>query len=222
MLQGREDEILPLHSVQTDPLITLSQHPTQPYKHVDKRMSTWQLIVFEVRYVCDQLFWRPKDEGRVICVPTTYVQSLRNAALNDIDNEQKVKTSEATPFLSDGDVLCAWWTRQILSRIPHTSSQTIAINIAFGLRWLLSRDILPASSAYIGNALTYMPVFMSASDVLTRPLGHVAATLHKALVELGTREQIEARMALGRISQHATGNPALFGDQWMHMVVCTN
>ena len=29
-------------------------------------------------------------------------------------------------------------------------------------------------------------------------------------------------MALDRISQDTTGNPALFGDQWMHMVVCTN
>ena len=187
MLQGREDEILPLHGVQTDPLITLGQHRMQPYKHADKRMSTWQLIVFGVRYVCDQLFWRLKDEGRVICVPAAYVQCLRNAALNDIDNEQKVKTSEVTPFLSGGNVLCAWWTRPILSLIPHTPSQTIAINIAFRLRWLLSRDFLPASSAYRGNALTYVPAFMSASNVLTRPLGHVAATLRKALVELSTR-----------------------------------
>ncbi|KAL8791123.1 MAG: hypothetical protein Q9195_006067 [Heterodermia aff. obscurata] len=182
MLQGREDEILPLHGVQTDPLIMLGQHPMQPYKHVDKRMSTWQLIVFGVRFVCDQMFWRPKDEGRVICVPAAYVQALRNAALNDIDNERKT----------------------------------------FGLRWLLSRDLLHASSASIGNALTYVPAFMSASDVLTRPLGHVAATIRKALVELSTREQIEARMALDRISQDTNGNPALFGDQWMHMVVCTN
>ena len=80
--------------------------------------------------------------------------------------------------------------------------------------------MLPASSAYLANAVTYVPAFMLAKDVLTRPLGYVAAVLRKALAELGTREQVEARLALDRNSQVA-GGTGLFGDTWMHMVVCT-
>lgn len=118
--------------------------------------------------------------------------------------------------------MCAWWTRHILSCIPKDPSQAIAINIAFGLRWLLAKDMLPASSANVANAVTYVPAFMLGGDVLTRPLGHVAAALRKALAELGTREQMEARLALERTSQEKTGNAGLCGDPWMHMVVCTN
>ena len=155
-------------------------------------------------------------------MPAAYVQSLCNAAWADIVAAKHGENGSDTPFVSEGDVMCAWWTRQILSCIPTNPSQTIAINIAFGLRRLLAKDILPASSAYIANAVTYVPAFMPAKDVLTRPLGHVAATLRKALAELATREQVEARLALDRTCQEKTGNAGLFGDPWMHMVVCTN
>ena len=63
---------------------------------------------------------------------------------------------------------------------------------------------------------------MPAKDVVNRPLGNIAAALCKALEELGTREQIEARLALDRNSQERTGNAGLFGESWMHMVLCTN
>lgn len=40
MLQGREDEILHLHGVETDPMATLGTHPTEPYRHADQQFST--------------------------------------------------------------------------------------------------------------------------------------------------------------------------------------
>lgn len=222
VLQGREDEVLPMHGVETDPMTTLGTHPTEPYQHADKQFSTWQMIIFGLRYAFDQIFWRPRDESRIICVPAAYVQSLCNAARVNITAANHGENGGDTPFVSEGDVMCAWWTRQILSCVPKHPSQTIAINIAFGLRWLLAKDMLPASSAYVANAVTYVPAFMPAEDVLNRPLGYVAAALRKALAELGTREQVEARLALDRITREKTGNAGLFGDPWMHMVVCTN
>ena len=222
VLQGREDEVIPVHGVETDPMATLETHPTKPYQHAGKQFSTWQMFIFGLRYAFDQIFWRPKDESRVICVPAAYVQSLGNTARVDITAANHGENGESMPFVSEGDILCAWWTRQILSRMPKDPSRIIAINIAFGLRWLLAKDMLPASSAYGANAVTYVPAFMPAKDVLTRPLAYVAATLRKALAELGTREQIEARLALDRNSQEVTGGTGIFGDPWMHMVVCTN
>lgn len=222
VLQGREDEVLPVHGVETDPMTTLGTHSTEQYQHADQQFSTWQMIIYGLRYAFDQIFWRPKDESRIICVPAAYVQSLCNAARANITAANHGKNGGDTPFVSEGDVMCAWWTRQILSCVPNYPSQTIAISIAFGLRWLLAKDMLPSSSAYVANALTYVPAFMPAKDVLNRPLGYVAAALRKALVELGTREQVEARLALDRTSREKTGNAGLFGDPWMHMVVCTN
>ena len=148
VLQGREDEVLPMHGVEIDPMTTLGTHPTEPYQHADKQFSTWQMIIFGLRYAFDQIFWRPKDESRMICVPAAYVQSLCNAARANITAANHGENGGDTPFVSQGDVMCAWWTRQTLSCVPKYPSQTIAINIAFGLRWLLAKDMLPASSAY--------------------------------------------------------------------------
>lgn len=39
VLQGREDEVLPLHGVETDPMATLGTHPTELYQHVDKAVE---------------------------------------------------------------------------------------------------------------------------------------------------------------------------------------
>lgn len=222
MLKGCEDDVLPAKGLESDLLATLGTHPTEPYRHVDKQFNAWQMVIFGWRYLCDQIFWQPKDEGRVICVPPAHMESLRDAALRDIKKLDNVEKNGETPFLSDGDILCAWWTRHILLCLRENQTQTIAINIAFGLRWLLAKDLLPANIAYVANAVTYVPTFMAAKDVLTKPLGYVAAALRGALAELGTRKQIEARLAIDRTSQDKSGSPALFGDPWMHMVVCTN
>ena len=157
-----------------------------------------------------------------MCVPAAYVQSLCVAAWANMTAANHGENGADTPFVSEGDVMCAWWTRQILSCVPKYPSQTIAINIAFGLRWLLAKDMLPASSACVANAVMYVLAFMPAKEVLNRPLGYVAAALRKALAELGTREQVEAHLALDRTSREKIGNAGLFGDPWMHMVVCTN
>ena len=225
MLQGREDEIPPLHGLEVDPLATLGLNSTDQYKHAGAMFGFWQMVVFGLRYAFDQIFWRPKDESRVICVPRTYLQSLKDNALADLTaahDGSEGNDAGNKPFISDGDLLCAWMTRHILSCMSLRPNQTIAINIAFGLRWLLSEDLLPSSSAYVSNAVTYVPIFMTAKDAMNKSLGYVAASLRKALVRLGTREQIEARLALERSTQDRSGYPALFGDPWMHMVVCTN
>ena len=180
------------------------------------------MMIFGLRFAFTQLFPLPKEEHRVICLPAAYVQSLRATAQADIQTAKNGENVGDTPFVSEGDVISAWWTRHILSYMPHNPSQTIALTLAFELRSLLAKDMLPASRAYIANAITTVFTFLSARDVLTKPLGYVAAAYRKAIVDLGTREQIEARMALDRTSKEQTGHASLFGDPWMHMVICSN
>ena len=221
VLHGREDEVPELHGVDTDPLATLGTAPTEKYQHAEKQLSIWQMTIWGLRYLSNKL-WNPRqvEESRTVFIPATYVESLRETALSDI--KQSGRNLGDVPFLSEGDVICAWWTRQLVrAQISEHSSQTIAINNAFGMRWLLGEDLLPSSRAYIGNAFCMIPAFLSATDVLKKPLGLVAASIRQALVNLGTRQQVEAVAALNRASQD-NGGVALFGDPWMHMIVCTN
>lgn len=223
ILNGCYDQVPNFYGFQADPLATLGTQPIEAYRYSEGQFGIWQMMIWGLRYVFDK-FWypNPAEEGRAIFVPAAYASNLRKAALSELKLMQLKGEYNNIPFLSEGDVVCAWWTRYIVqAQMPETSNRTVAIYNAFGLRQLLSRDLLPSRHAYIANAFCMVPTFMTARDVLTKPLGCVAAAIRESYMDLGTRGQVEAVMSLNRAAQDKGGS-ALFGDPWMHMVVCTN
>lgn len=226
VLHGREGEVPKFHGFATDPLAPLGINPHEEYKHADKKMNALQLLVLAVRNICFKL-WSPlsADESRVVMLPASYAQHLCNTAraeLSHLDENQIRHNDSLTLFISEGDVVCAWWTRLIVAaQLSATSTRTVAINVVFGLRWLLGQDLIPSDSSYVANALVLVPAFIPARDLLAKPLGHVAALIRAALQTLGTRDQVEACAALSR-SAISRGGALLFGDAWMQMVVCSN
>lgn len=240
VLNGREGEVLPFHGFADDPLATFGTNPREEYKHADKQLSTWQILMLAARSICFNLWSPPStDESRVVMVPASYAQHLRNTARADLSSDptptqqpaavdgggnqsQNQPEGSSRPFVSEGDVICAWWARRIIAaQLPATSTRTIAINLPFGIRWLLSEDLLPSRSAYVANAVLSVPTFLSAKDLLAKPFGQVANLIRSALQTLGTRDQMEAHAALAR-SAMSRGSILLLGDAWMQTVVCTN
>ncbi|PYH97902.1 hypothetical protein BO71DRAFT_285849, partial [Aspergillus ellipticus CBS 707.79] len=231
ILQGREDEVPPMHGFLTDPLKTLGTRPTEPYLHATRQLTTWQTIILIFRDIASKI-WSflsssSQFESRTFCVPAAYLRTLRESAIADITPTLKPTTGEKeSTFLSEGDVLFAWWTRQILSTMGKKNPDPpIAMYTAFGLRSVLAKGkepLLPAGSAYAGNAVAYLPTFISAGDILKQSLGSVAASLRRTIIELGTREQLEARLALHRAPEGHVRGDVVFGDPWMHVVGCSN
>lgn len=235
-----------------------STSPPEQYQHINRQLGVLQLVTLGLRQALDKLLNRnAAEEFRTVCVPGAYVKSLRKDALQALEAEnvsssglhgsEKDHKSQLTPatFLSDGDILCSWWTRKIVSsRIRNStkSRKTIAILNMMGLRGVLAQaGRLPEKGALVGNAILPIPALLSARDLIKQgPLGfgRVAKALREAIAQLSTRPQVEALLALQRrahgdeVDENAnkkkiTGNgkaglPALFGDAGMHMVVCTN
>jgi hypothetical protein len=221
VLHGHEEKVPPFHAAETDPLATLGTQPTEPYKYAEKQLRTWQMLIFGLRYVVDKL-WSPSqnEEGRIIVLPASYIQHLRGEALLGL--QQCMGEKSNVSFISEGDAICAWWIRHLVrAQIPTDSKRTIVVNNALGLRSRLGSDLLPPESAYISNAFCLVPVFMTVKDVLTKPLGFLAAAIRQSYLDLGTKPQIEAVASINRTAQDK-GSAALFGDPWMHMVVCSN
>ncbi|KAK8006025.1 Transcriptional regulator sdnM [Apiospora marii] len=249
-LQGRDEEVAPL--LERDPMATLGAPtpektepctlPVEEYKHAQAQLGPRQFLMFGLRQIVDRISqWRrrPVEEARIVCVPKPYVERLRKAALREWLETQDSRSvvaqvgDEATPskrsaFLSDGDVLCAWWTRHLLAaRLPSTVRQTICVMNMMGLRDLLLQSGLVTGaerkSAMLGNALVPVPAFFLSQELSEKPLGQMAGKLRQALQELGTWPQVEALLKLQRAALDKKGGlPALFGDGGMHMVVCTN
>lgn len=238
VLHGHEDQVPPFHGFATDPLTTLGTNPREEYKQVGKQMSTWQLLMLGARMFVSKL-WNPpsSDEMRAVFIPASFAQHLRDTAMADINSEPTGSqqqqqppppalvangAEDRKPFVSEGDVICAWWARRIVAaQLPATSTRTVAVHVVFNLRWLLRGDLLPSHSAYLSNAAITVPAFLPARELLAKPLGQVAVAIRSALQTLGTREQAEAFMACARAAT-ARGSAFVLGDAWMQMVMCSN
>lgn len=250
--------------VPRDKVETSATPPYMPeqYKHANNQLDVIQLLRLGLRQVLDKMTHKNlREEFRTICVPATYIDALRKEALQALqidysnmpsviasENDQERRLGPLSTFLSDGDILCAWWTRHIIaSRIRNAtkSHKTVAVLNMMGLRGILAQaGLLPDSGALVGNAIAPVPALLRAQDLMAGGplgLGRVARALRLAITQLGTRPQVEALLSLQRRAYGShddnhindknkkkkrgkgkSGLPALFGDAGMHMVVCTN
>lgn len=94
--------------------------------------------------------------------------------------------------------------------------------IPYGLRPILSTDLLPAGYSYISNAVFQVNAFLTAGEILRTPVSHTAAAIRRNIVEQGTREQMEALAAVTRKSRETTGWDPLPGTGNMHLFKLTN
>ncbi|KAL7905485.1 hypothetical protein GGI35DRAFT_488403 [Trichoderma velutinum] len=190
VMEGREHDVQPLHGFDFDPLITLGTEPKedslQPrFPHVEEKTG-------------------------LVCLPSHFVQGLKHQALKELavlDTEDS-----GSLFLSDGDVICAWWSQTLVGILKPSPHQLVAIRNSFSMRGCLSKDLLPDDLPYIGNAIMGLYTILSVDDVLNKPLNFIASHIRKGIIQQTTREQIEAFVTLIKESRKETGKRPFFGD----------
>ncbi|KAF2869026.1 hypothetical protein BDV95DRAFT_110092 [Massariosphaeria phaeospora] len=248
MLEGREADVPDFYGYDFDPLAPLGTATTPSSKpedeteddHVDdsapptgdfvlrkRQLTGWRKLQFVFNFMWE-LFMHPAVESAVVIIPPTFFASVRAAALADLRAADPATlvtdTSDPTnpqPFLSDGDVLAAWWIRNIVVAAQPwvataSRTRTICVMNVLGMRDVLARTapaLLPlqGGAAYIANCVTAMHSYFSLHELLALPLGRIAARLRADLVEQSTRPHIEAREAFAKRAVQATGREPLFG-----------
>ncbi|KAI1774808.1 hypothetical protein F4818DRAFT_419008 [Hypoxylon cercidicola] len=223
-LEGRDDDVKPLHGVLHDPLASLGTQPQEPYVLSHRRLSPWQALMFAIAYIWMTLFWWRGEETRMVCVPAAHIQSLHKGALDYLAAAQSEETSysdeKTKPFVSEGDVLSSWIARLALLHLRDQVNQTVSIMNAFGMRSVLAKDLLPPTHAYVGNAVAGVYAFISMRDLFARPLGFAAAAVRRSIAEQGTRAQVEARAAVELRLRR--GRSAVYGDRGMAPIMVSN
>lgn len=210
MMQGREDEVPMLHGFEQDPLQELGRHPTEPHVLADSVMSTGSSLLYGLRNGYSLVFG-PK-EGRMVCIPAAFWKKLRTDALAEL-----VAAGVEKPFLTENDVLTAWWTRLALTRLaPETP---VTIMMAMSARRALEKDLLPPDKLYVSNCLAFMNLLMPQKD-LYQSLGTLAGQIRRGINEQGTREQIEAYEGLVRAAAYPL--PLFMGNGSTHQISYSN
>ncbi|KAF2177965.1 hypothetical protein K469DRAFT_537098, partial [Zopfia rhizophila CBS 207.26] len=155
----------------------------------------------------------------IVCVPGAFLAEQRKKAIEEI----RVDTGNDKAFVSDNDVLTAWFTRLAVSGFPKNSNKTVRIMNAFTLATVLGNDHLPSAKAYISNAATEIYAFLTVRDFFTKPLSYAAYAVRRSMMEGGTREQVEALAGMKRQYLAKTGYSwPIFGDASMEMMSYSN
>lgn len=217
VLQRREDEIPPFHGYNHDPLASFGETTSEPYIHADRLVTGWKKWLFVLYQMYDG--WRYRTASRIVCVPATYLAEMRKRAVEEV----RADTGNDKAFVSDNDVLTAWFTRLCLLDFPRHSTRTVRIMNAFTLASVLGDDRLPAAKAYISNAATEIYAFLTVRDFFARPLSYVAHAVRRSMTEGGTREQVEALAGMKKQCLAESGHTwPIFGDASMETMSYSN
>ncbi|KAF7115861.1 hypothetical protein CNMCM5793_003604 [Aspergillus hiratsukae] len=218
ILRGDETAVPELRPASEDPLATLgSRVPPQQFVHFHRQVKIPGLLRLAFRSTIERLFF-PREEHRLVCVPHGFLAQLHAKAqeeLHDIDGP-------APGFVSESDVLLAWWVRAICAVLNPRPSQTILLVNIFDTRPILRETHLPPPSFYLGNAIANSYTLTTARRVLQDPLGRVAAEIRQALNQQRTLEQVEAQAALEKLTWERSNHPTYLGDGGMLFQVCAN
>lgn len=149
-----------------------------------------RLFFFVLRMIFD-LILQPKSEPRILQIPDRFLQEMRREALADLRKECK---GEDAVFVTNGDVLLAWWARTVLSSQNLAGSRPVAIGTALNLRKTLEKE-LPRGT-FIGNAVSTAFAFLTAHELATIPLGSIALRIRRAIQQQRTTEQVKAQLTL--------------------------
>ncbi|KAK8874008.1 AAA ATPase [Apiospora arundinis] len=213
-LQGREDEIPFPQAVEMDPLAELGLYPTEKHVLASQHMTASNLAKYGICNFLD-LAWRSK-ENRVVCVPKMFIDKLRSQALAEL-----TAAGETDPFVSEGDVLTAWFARLSACNISKDSNRTVAIQNAYSWRDSLEQDLLIPGRPYISNCVGFVVTLLPAKELLSKPLSHTARAIRNSIREQGGREQIKAYAALVRKDPKYKMIP-MFGDSGMQLFMFSN
>jgi hypothetical protein len=221
LLRGDPSAVPKLQDFRSNPLTLLGQR-TLPvkYMHFGDVLGPKDRLCFAGLYILDRLRYR-REERRTICLPASCLQNLRRAALDELSTPMFLE-GKSIPFVSEGDVLLAWWVRTLYGALGLRPNKTIMVCNVLNLRTSLHETFMSVGSVYMGNALCMSPTFLKGRQILDEPLGQTALRIRRSLSKQRTTEQVEAMAALQLQAIERTGYPALVGDPQMLILPCSN
>ncbi|KIW01597.1 uncharacterized protein PV09_07069 [Verruconis gallopava] len=227
ILQGKDHYVPEYLGAEEDLLQTLgtTANPKDFVLH-DYLLSGFAGLRFGL-YLALDMFINRRNTLRAICVPHTYFQRIYEETLGELNLTIDPKSTcrvqlPDEKFVSESDVLFAWWSRMLLSALkPRRRDAPVGLMNVFDYRAEFPH-LLPKQGVYVGNATFGGFTLLTCQQILTSTLGFVAQRLRNSLNEQRTRPQIEAVAAAHREALDKTGFTAMFGQPDQYLFALSN
>lgn len=221
LLRGDPKAVPKLQDFRSNPLTLLGQRtPPVKYMHFGHVLGRKSRLYFAGLYILDRLRYR-REERHTICLPASCLQDLCRKALDELSTPI-FREGKSIPFVSESDVLLAWWVRTLYGALGLRTNKIILVCNVLNLRTSLHENFMSVDSVYMGNALSMSPTFLEGRQILDEPVGQIALRIRRSLSKQRTMEQVEAMAALQLQAIEKTGYPALVGDPQMLILPCSN
>jgi hypothetical protein len=187
VLNGREDEVPPFVPLRIDPAHDIAQKGfAKAHVLYSYALTGFWFVLFVFGYVYEMLM-HPAETGRLICLPGSWVENLRQQAIADVVAYGCV---DDRFFLSHGDVLLAWWAKVTVAAQNLSSSQPINIMNVTNFRGLFPDNHLAADGAvFTSNANCSTNTLITSDQLAHISVGDLALRLRDDLQRQRTPEQ---------------------------------
>lgn len=239
VLAGREDEVpqmLPWRDDPLDQLAATEQALGEPQEEkllwASKQLTLPKMLwlVFLFFFVDPWLYGQMEEQ--TVFVPSAATQKLKRAALSTLsyDMEDIVPDSETgKPFLSNGDIITAWFASMASSVLGPSSRRSVMIFNPFDIRGRLPHIFpgSPSRTAYVQNATLNFFVLAPAGQVVPAEidhgaLGRFAVVIRHEIQQQTTVPQIRALARLYRDTLTKIGSSPMFGESNSYPMLFSN
>ncbi|KAJ5294321.1 hypothetical protein N7508_009142 [Penicillium antarcticum] len=194
MARGDLAAVPNLEGFESNPLTELGQRtPAEKYVYFDRVLNKGQLLMFVARRIVDSLWYR-QEERHTISLPARCVKKMRTKAIEELERSSDHGCANSKPFLSESDIILAWWARTLYIALGLLPSQRILLNNAFNLRCHLRDESLSKLAWRIRQSVTLQQ----------------------------TADQVEAVTALLKQTMEKSGYLALIGEPGMLLLSSSN
>ena len=188
VLAGRQGEVPAVLGARTDPLLeaqnAYDEEKRQEFMLEQKRLGTMGVTKLISRFLWDK-YWNPAPELRMIYVPKSLVVRLQSQARKEAEAIADTGSNRDQTFVSEGDVLTAWFARVVTLSEPKPRPLTIAtlINPRFRIPQLKSGGV------YAQNMTLVAYAFLS-PQLATGSVGSIALAHRRSLADQSTEQQM--------------------------------
>ncbi|KAK4062496.1 uncharacterized protein Triagg1_9982 [Trichoderma aggressivum f. europaeum] len=216
MLRSDPAGVPNIMSTNVDHLADVGRNPPEPHYLESQRMTFLGSLAKLTYENLGGIFsgW----ETRAVCLPAAFLKNYRAHAEANLDYSGQGHKPE---FLTDGDLISAWWARLLISSQTSTpSDRSVLINNAVSYRSALQPNPLPEIAGFLPNAVGFATAMITVKDVLEKNVSYIACAVRDSILKARTRGQIEAYASLLRNSPQQLF--PLFGSASTSLVFVTN
>ncbi|KAL4918462.1 hypothetical protein BDW62DRAFT_200840 [Aspergillus aurantiobrunneus] len=219
VLHGKEDEVPELCPLSEDARAPLAEKTTESeFDNGTQQVGKGGMLRFLVRTVLERL-WYPEEEDRLVCIPGHLIAEMTNQAVQTLSPQlAKNENETSSPFISESDVLFAFWSKILLQALQPSASQQVMLSNAFDIR----SHSFPRDRAYMTNAMLLANTVLPAKEVLASPVSTLALLLRRSLEQQRTAPQIGGYYALSKRVFAETGRPIFLGRPSALNIVVSN